>query len=49
MSSLSFRSSRPDSWVHPRAYSDASMRYMTHGPILPMEQPSFFQRVFGRR
>jgi len=49
MSSLSYRSSRPDGWIQPRAYSDASMRYMTHGPVLPMEQPGFFQRLFGRR
>jgi hypothetical protein len=49
MSSLSYRSSRPDGWVQPRAHRDPSIRYMTHGPVLPMEEPSFFQRLFGRR
>ena len=50
MSSQCFRSSRPDAWVQPRAFRDASLRYMTHGPIQPMEQPpGFLQRLFGRR
>jgi len=49
MSSFSYRSSRPDTWVQPRAYRDASIRYMAHGPIQPMEEPGFFQRLFGRR
>ena len=48
MSSLSFRSSRPDNWVSPRPYSDASLRRMSHGPIQPMEQPGFLQRLFRR-
>jgi hypothetical protein len=39
---------RPCHWTSPRPYSDASLRYAKHGPILPMEQPSFFQRLFGR-
>jgi len=47
MSSLSYRSSRPDTWTQPRAYRDASTRYMKHGPIQPMEQPSFLRRLFG--
>ena len=49
MSSLSFRSSRPDRWVAPKPYSDASLRYRTHGRILPMEEPGFFARLFGAR
>ena len=51
MSSFNFRSSRPDGWISPRPHRDASMRYMTHGPILPMEgeEPGFFARVFGAR
>ena len=49
MSSFSYRTSRPDRWVQPRAHSDASMRYMTHGPVLPMEQAGLFQRLLGRR
>lgn len=46
MSSMSFRSSRPDSWVSPRPYRDASLRYLKHGPIRPMEEPGFFARLF---
>lgn len=49
MSSYSYRSSRPDSWTQPRAHRDASIRYMAHGPIQPMEEPSLFERLFGRR
>jgi hypothetical protein len=46
MSSLTYRSSRPDRWTAPRPYSDASLRRLMHGPIQPMEQPSFLQRLF---
>ena len=49
MSSLTYRSSRPDNWTMPRAYSDATLRRMAHGPIQPMQQPSFFERLFGLR
>ena len=50
MSSYTFRSSRPDSWVQPRAYRDASIRFMTYGPIQPMqEEPGLFSRLFARR
>lgn len=43
-----FRSSKPDSWSSPRFYSDASFRAMSHGKIQPMEEPGFFERLFGR-
>ena len=43
-----FRSSRPDSWSQPRPYRDATYRYMSHGPILPMEEPGFLAKLFGR-
>ncbi|HEX9805726.1 MAG TPA: hypothetical protein VGA34_02420 [Alteraurantiacibacter sp.] len=49
MSSMSFRTSRPDSWVSPRPYSDASLRYQMHGPIRPMEEPGLLARLFGAR
>ncbi|WP_162935654.1 hypothetical protein [Tsuneonella amylolytica] len=49
MSSLSFRSSRPDAWVQPRPFSDASLRHQIHGPIRPMEEPGFFARLLGLR
>ncbi|WP_340588753.1 hypothetical protein [Erythrobacter alti] len=43
-----FRSGRPDGWNTPKPYSDASLRRMTHGKILPMEEPSFLDRLLGR-
>ncbi len=49
MSSLTYRSSRPDQWTMPRPYRDASMRRMINGPIQPMEEPSFFEKLLGRR
>ena len=49
MSSLSFHSSRPDRWTQPKPHSDSSLRYRTHGKILPMEEPGFLARLFGRR
>jgi hypothetical protein len=49
MSSLSFRSSRPDSWTSPRPPLDAGLRRIAHGRIQPMEEPGFFSRLFVRR
>ncbi len=46
MSSLTFRSSRPDNWTSPRPYSDASLRRHIHGRIQPMEKPTLLQRLF---
>jgi hypothetical protein len=45
--SRTYRSSKPCSWVRPRPFQDASLRYRTHGPILPMEYPkrSLVQRI----
>jgi len=48
MPSLTYRSSRPDGWIRPRPHLDASLRFMKHGPIRPMEEPGFFARLFGR-
>lgn len=39
--------SRPDVWVRPRPYSDANMRRLKHGPIVPMQQKSWIERTFG--
>ena len=39
MSQYSFHSSRPDGWVSPRPYSDATLRRMAYGPIQPMHRP----------
>lgn len=48
MASLTYRSSRPDGWTMPRPHRDPSLRRHIHGPILPMEEPGFFARLFGR-
>ena len=48
MSSFTYRSSRPDGWIQPRPHQDPTLRYMKHGRILPMEEPGFFARLFGR-
>jgi hypothetical protein len=50
MSSLQYRSSKPDAWIMPRPYQDASLRFRTHGPILPMEEEprGFLARLLGR-
>lgn len=47
VSSATFRSSRPDHWVEPRPYSDATLRRHIHGPVLPMERPGLLARLFG--
>ncbi|MGB7372959.1 hypothetical protein [Pontixanthobacter sp.] len=49
MSSLTYRSSRPDAWVQPRAYRDASQRMQQHGKIIPMDAPGVLARLFGAR
>lgn len=48
MSAYTFRSSRPDRWVSPRPYSDASLRAATYGRIQPMETPSLAERLIAR-
>ena len=50
MSSLTFRSSRPDPWTLPRPHSDPSLRHYKHGPIQPMQAPpTFWERLLGLR
>ena len=48
MSAYTFRSSRPDRWVSPRPYSDASLRAQTYGPVQPMEAPGLAERLIAR-
>lgn len=49
MSLGSFRSSLPDPWSVPRPYSDASLRMMKHGRILPMQdKPGLLRRLLSR-
>ena len=53
MSAMRYRSSRPDDWVMPRPHRDAHQRYLTYGPIQPMDQPGLLERLLelisGRR
>ena len=49
MSAHTYRSSRPDTWVQPRPYSDASARFAKHGAVLPMDEPGLLARWFGTR
>lgn len=47
--SRTFRSSRPDGWTLPFSHRDATYRHMAHGPIIPLEKPTFLERLFGHR
>ncbi|MBD3728314.1 MAG: hypothetical protein IE933_01270 [Sphingomonadales bacterium] len=49
MTSLTYRSSKPDSWTLPRAHRDASQRLAAYGPIQPLAKPSLLERIFGLR
>lgn len=48
MSHYTYRSSKPDPWTHPRPHTDASLRAMAYGPVRPMHEPSWLERIFGR-
>ncbi len=45
----SIRSARPRSLRNARPQVDMAFPQASHGPILPMEEPGFFARLFGRR
>lgn len=47
MSQYSFRSSKPDQWVSPRPTRDPPIRALAYGPIRPMHEPSWFERLLG--
>lgn len=48
MASSSYRNSRPDGWIMPRPHIDAHQRFQTYGPIQPMDEPGFFERLARR-
>jgi len=48
MTVFTFRNSRPNSWVLPRPTQDPHMRKLYYGPIQPMEEPKWIDRIFGR-
>lgn len=43
------RGSNGAAWAFRPAQQDPMRRRQIHGPILPMEQPGFFARLFARR
>lgn len=49
MISSRYLSSRPHGSVVPRPQLDAHDRFRFYGPIRPMEQPSFLEKLFGKR
>jgi hypothetical protein len=49
MSTYTIRSSRPDSWAVPRPTRDPARQFAIHGPLQPMAQPGWFERLFARR
>lgn len=42
-----YTSSPPDKWVQPR-WTDQAARHHYHGPVLPMDEPSLFERIWKR-
>lgn len=49
MTQYTFRSSRPDHWISPRPYSDPCLRAHAYGRVQPMHEPSFLEKLLGRR
>lgn len=49
VSSLNYRSSRPDSWTCPRPHSDPAQRSLKYGRVIPMDEDrGFLWRLFHR-
>ena len=46
MANYTVHHSLPDRWAKPRPSLDPSMRRKVHGPIRPMDEPTFFERLF---
>ena len=44
-----FRSSRPAIWTPFQSSRDEAHPHMSHGPIIPLEQPTLLERLLGRR
>lgn len=43
------RSIRPYGWTMLFSRRDPTYRHMSHGPIVPLEKPTFLERLLGRR
>lgn len=41
--------SRADHWTNPRPISDPCRRALAYGPVRPMHEPSWWERLLGRR
>ena len=37
--------SKPDHWTAPRPYCDASIRFHKHGPVQPMHNPNWVDKM----
>ena len=42
-----YTTSKPDPWLSPRPYTDASLRRRDYGPVQPMHEPSWLERLLG--
>lgn len=40
--------SPPDQWTSPRPYSDPCLRALAYGPVRPMHEPTWWERLLGR-
>jgi len=47
MTTARIYTSKPDHWTKPRPFQDASIRRQKYGPIQPMREPGFLERLFG--
>ncbi len=47
MTAYTIASSRPHESILPRPHRDAHQRYLSYGPILPMDRPGLLRRLFG--
>jgi len=47
MAKLTYRSSSPDTWTHPRSHQDPELRRRKFGPIQPMDKPGLLARLLG--
>ncbi len=48
MTHYPIRRSRDDHWTTPRPYTDPCMRALAYGPVRPMHEPSWLERVLDR-
>ncbi|WP_156423789.1 hypothetical protein [Erythrobacter sp. YT30] len=49
MTQATIRSSRPDKWISPRPPMDPAIRALAYGKVRPMYEPSWIERLLGKR